>query len=73
MNQHVRPLIPGFVAEYGPEVVRHILIALLALMLAVPVRNIQDALVGLVHGGPSRPAIAQLWPSRGAAPVELLR
>ena len=73
MNQLVRSLIPGFVIDYGPEFVRTILVALLAVLLAIPVRHMQDALRHLAHGGPSRPAIAQLWPSRGATPAELLR
>ena len=73
MNQHVRRLIPGIVVQYGPDFVRHIPIALLAGLLAIPVRHMQDTLLHLAHGGPNRPAMAQLWPSRVAAPAELLR
>ena len=73
MTQLIRPPIPTFVVTYGPEFARHILIALVAFLLAIPVRHAQDALVRLAHGGQSRAAIAQLWPSRGAVPVGVLR
>ncbi len=71
-RQRLRPPVPGFVADYGPEFVRHILIAMIALLLAIPVRHVQETLDRLAHPA-GHPAMAQSWPSRSTAPTVLLR
>ncbi len=56
-----------WLAEIGPEVLRHALLALVAVMLAIPVRELNTVVHHLAHGGRD-PQIASIqgWPSRGA-------